>query len=115
MADAQLQKFGKRLNRKNRRHEKLAQGFVNVVSADGLLVAHPRRQQLKFPWRILAVVAALFFVFKGLLMVGLGEQEYTDRALSLQTGTPVEQVGGWIMQPDPLTLWVAKQLNTTNF
>jgi hypothetical protein len=111
MADPQLQEFGKRLSRINRHHEKLAQGYVNVVSADGLMVSQPRRQQLKFPWRILAVIAALFFVFKGLLMAGLGEEEFAARAFSLQAGTPVEQVGGWVMQPDPLTVWVANQVS----
>ena len=111
MADAQLQKFGKRLDRINQRHERLAQGYVNVVSADGLVVAEPRRQQTQFPWRILAVLAVLFFVFKGLLLIGLGEEEYLARANSLQAGTPVEQVGGWVMQPDPLTLWVATLVN----
>ena len=112
MADAQLQSFGKRLNNINRRHEKLAQGYMTVVNADGLLVAHPRRQQLRFPWKGMALTAALFFLFKGMLLVGLGEAEYNERALSLSTGTPVEQVGGWVMQSDPVTVWVAQQMAT---
>lgn len=112
MADAQHMEFGRRLNRINKRRDKLANGFVTVVNHDGLLVAHPRRTSLRFPWRALAIIATLFFVFKGLLMASLGQSEYSERALRLQAGTPVEQVGGWAMQPDPVTIWVAERLKT---
>lgn len=109
MADVQLDTFGKRLQEISKRHDRLSRGYVTVVNSDGLLVTQPRRSVLRFPWRALAVVALLFFVFKGFLMAGLGEAEYTERAISLQAGTPVEQVGGWAMQPDPVTLWIAEQ------
>ena len=112
MADAQLQSFGKRLGRISKRRGKLANGYVTVVNSDGLLVAQPKRTSLRFPWRAVAVTALLFFVFKGLLMASLGEAEYSERALSLQAGTPVEQVGGWVMQPDPMTLWIAEQFKS---
>ena len=109
MADAQMQKFGKRLKGIEKRRDKLAQGFVTVVNSDGLLVAHPRRTSFRFPWRAVAIVAVLFFLFKGFVMAGLGEAEFAERAITLQAGTPVEQVGGWVMQPDPVTLWIAEQ------
>ncbi len=73
MAHAQNQDFGKRLNRISKHRGRLSQGYVNVVNADGLLVAHPRRTSIRFPWRVIAIVALLFFVFKGLLMASLGE------------------------------------------
>lgn len=112
MADAQLHNFGKRLNRITKQRSRLSNGYVNVVNSDGLMTAHPRRTSLRFPWRGVAIVAVLFFLFKGLLLVSLGEAEYAQRAISLQAGTPVEQVGGWAMQPDPLTLWIAEQIKT---
>ena len=112
MADAHLQRFGKRLKGIEKRREKLAQGYVAVVNSDGLLVAHPRRTSLRFPWRAVAIVAVLFFRFKGFLMASLGKVEFADRAVSLQAGTPVEQVGGWVMQPDPVTIWIAEQFKT---
>ena len=111
MADVQLQNFGKRLNRINRRHEQLSQGYVNVVMADGQIVAQPRRvARARFPLRAVALVATLFFVLKAFLVAGLGEEQFAERTARLQAGTPVEQLGGWVMQPDPLTLWVAEQL-----
>lgn len=112
MADVHIQNFGKRLNRISKKRDRLSQGYVTVVNPDGLLVAHPRRTNLRFPWRAVAIVAMMFFVFKGFLMANLGDAEYTERAISLQAGTPVEQVGGWAMQPDPLTLWIAEQFKT---
>ena len=110
MPDPQLENFGKRLQKISKQRGRLANGYVTVVNSDGLLVAQPRRTGFRFPWRAVAVVAILFFVFKGLLLASLGDVEYTQRAISLQAGTPVEQVGGWAMQPDPVTLWIAEQL-----
>ncbi len=112
MADILNQNFGKRLNRISKRRGKLSHGYVNVVNSDGLLEARPRRTSVRFPWRAIAILALLFFTFKGLLLASLGETEYTKRAFSLQAGTPVEQVGGWIMQSDPVTLWVAEQFKS---
>ena len=112
MADVHQKEFGKRIQRITKHKNRLSNGFVNVVNADGLMVAHPRRTVLRFPWRAVAVVAVLFFVFKGLLMAWLGDAEYSERAISLQAGTPVEQVGGWAMQPDPVTLWIAEQFKS---
>ena len=112
MADAQLVGFGRRLQKISKQRNKLSNGYVTVVNSDGLMVAHPRRTSLRFPWRGVAMIAVLFFVFKGLLMASLGEAEYAERAFSLQAGTPVEQVGGWVMQSDPVTLWIAEQIKS---
>ena len=111
MSDAYHQEFGKRLRRISKQRVKLSNGYVNVVNSDGLIVAQPRRKGMRFPWRAVAMIAILFFAFKGLLLASLGEAEYAERAISLQAGTPVEQVGGWAMQPDPVTLWIAEQFN----
>jgi len=110
MAYQHLEDFGQRLNRINKRHGKMASGFVTVMNADGLLVAKPKgRAGFHFPWRIVALVAVMFIVFKAILMAGLGTSEYSARAVSLQAGTPVEQFGAWVMQPDPVTNWIAAQ------
>lgn len=111
--DAQLREFGKRVHRINRRHEKLSHGFVTVVEKDGLVVTKPSRlASTRFPWGLLALVAVGFFLFKGMLMAGLGEAQYAERASSLQAGSPVEQFGGWVMQPDPVTLWIGAKIGS---
>jgi len=110
MAYQHLEDFGKRLDRINKKHGKLSGGYVTVMNSDGLLVAQPRRSRFSFPWRGLALVAVMFVLFKGLLMASLGETEYSERALGLQAGTTVEQVGAWAMQPDPVTIWIAEKI-----
>jgi len=110
MAYQHLEDFGRRVNRINKRHGTTGGGVVTVLSSDGLLVPQPRRSHFRFPWRAVALVAVAFFLLKGLLLAGLGNAEYTDRAVKLQAGTTVEQFGGWAMQPDPVTQWIAEQL-----
>lgn len=108
MADAQLQTFGKRVNRINKQHTKLSRGYVTVVGKDGLLIARPRRTQMRFPWKALALLVALVFVFKAMIFASLGDAQYAERVGNLNAGTSVEQVGGWVMQADPLTIWLAE-------
>lgn len=111
MAYQHLEDFGRRLDRINKRHGKMANGFVTVMNADGLLEKREqRRTGFRFPWRIVALVAVMFIVFKAILMAGLGASEYTARATSLQAGSTVEQIGAWAMQPDPVTKWIAAEI-----
>ena len=111
MAYQHLEDFGRRLDRINKRHGKMSTGYVTVMNTDGLLVSKPRGiSGFRFPWRIVALLAVMFIVFKAILMAGLGAAEYKSRALSLQAGTTVEQFGAWAMQPDPVTNWIAEQI-----
>lgn len=111
MYDPNMEVFSKRLRRIDRRHQKMARGYVTVVNSDGLVVARPRRTQLRFPWKMLAVAALALFVFKGFVYANLGQASYSERVTLLQAGTPAEQFGAWVMQADPLTLWIAQQID----
>ncbi|MGO4916188.1 hypothetical protein [Pseudogemmobacter sp. W21_MBD1_M6] len=51
------------------------------------------------------------FGLKGFLYVNLGAITYTERVGKLQSGTVVEQFGAYVMQADPVTLWVADQIH----
>ena len=110
MAYQHLEDFGRRLDRINKRHGKMANGYVTVMNADGLLVNRAQRRGFRFPWRFVALLAVSFIVIKAILIAGLGASEYQARAVSLQAGTTVEQFGAWAMQPDPVTNWVAAQI-----
>lgn len=110
MRDPNHANFSQRLKRIDRRHEKLARGYVTVINSDGLMVAQPRRSNLRFPWKAAALVVLLLFTFKGLVLANLGAERYAESVISLENGTPVEQVGGWVMQADPLTVWIAGRL-----
>ncbi len=111
MADANLQQFEKRARRIERRHRRLSAGYRTVITRNGLIEARPlRRTGLRFPWKgvILALVALMGF--KVFLYTQLGALTYNDRVGRLEAGTAVEQAGAWVMQADPLTLWLAGQI-----
>ncbi len=112
MADPQMKDFGKRVKRINKRHNKLANGYVASVNHDGLIVAKVRRSGPRFPWKGIALCFVAFFIFKGFLLVQLGEATFNDRVEKLQTGTVVEQAGAYAMSADPLTKWIAGQINS---
>ncbi|MEM6638149.1 MAG: hypothetical protein AAF667_19950 [Pseudomonadota bacterium] len=111
MPDPNMENFGKRLRRIDRKHKHLSRGFVTVVNSDGLLVAQPRRTPVRFPWKLVAVLLIALFAFKGLIYANHGADNYALRVSALKIGTPVEQIGGWVMQPDPLTIWIAGKLD----
>lgn len=111
MADANLSKFDKRVGRINKRHDKFArQGYVTAVSRDGLITARTRSRGPRFPWRGIAAILMIFFVFKSVVLIKLGETGYNERIAALESGTLVEQVGAYAMRADPVTKWIAEQI-----
>jgi hypothetical protein len=108
--DRHQQEFDTRLRRIDRKHKKLASGFVAAVSHDGLIVARPRRRRMRVPFAGLALVAVGIIAFKGIVYAQLGAATYESRIATLAQGSQVERVGAWVMQPDPLTLWVSGQV-----
>ncbi len=104
--------FDKRLKRIVRRHEKITTtGAVRSVNADGLIVAKPRLYRPRFPLKGLLAVLFLGFLFKGFLLAYLGDDGYAERVASLQGGSTMEQVGAWVMQPDPVTAFAAQGIS----
>ncbi len=51
MREPQLQEFDTRLEKIDKRHRKLARGYVMSVNHDGLIIAEPKVQRRGFPWR----------------------------------------------------------------
>ena len=112
MADANYVRFNKRLRDIERRHGKLASGYVRLEERNGLLVpverARLRRRGL--PVRGLMLALGTFLVFKGFLLAHLGAITYVDRVAQLERGNIVEQMGAWAMRADPITLWISEQI-----
>jgi hypothetical protein len=70
--------------------------------------AAPRRSLL-WPALFLLVVG---FALKGAIFHATGSDLYNARVADLSASDGVvEQVGGWVMQADPVTLWVADKIN----
>lgn len=107
--DRQHREFGSRVKRIDRRHRKLADGYVSSVSTDGLVVAVPRSRRMRVPFAGLALLALGIIGFKGIVHSQLGPTAYEARIDRLAQGSQVEKVGAWVMQADPLTLWVSEQ------
>jgi len=112
MADPNMTDFGKRVQRINKRHQRLAQGYIPSVNHDGLIVARVRRRGPRFPWKGVAMCFVAFFLFKGFLLMQLGEDTFNSRVEKLQSGTAVERAGAYAMAADPVTKWIAGQIVT---
>lgn len=110
MPDAKQLQFGERLRRIDRHHRKLSHGYVASMNHDGLVIARPRRKSSGTPLRGLFLCLLVLMVFKGFLYAHLGEPAYGDRVALLEGGTVVEKMGAYAMKADPVTTWIAGQL-----
>ncbi len=111
MAFAQVP-FEKRLRRIVKNHQRMANGVTHRVDNNGLIQAHPRIYNPKFPLRGLILLIGTAFLFKGYIYATLGETTYVERIAGLADGTLIERAGAWIMQADPATLAVAQVLQS---
>jgi hypothetical protein len=109
MADAQVRDFEKRVRQIDRRHHKLARGYVHLVERDGLLVPETGSYKSRgFPLRAILLALIGFVLFKGIIVSQVGVSSYSARLESLAEGGVIEQAGAWLMQIDPFTLGVAE-------
>ena len=102
--------FDSRLNKIDRKHRKMAQGYTTKVGDDGLIVIQPRRSGMRLPLKGLALLALGFFGLKGVMLAQIGIDGYGERLATLEAGTLVEQAGAWLMHADAFTLWIAQQV-----
>lgn len=106
MADANMQNFHNRMRDINRKHAKLSRGYVTSVNHDGLIIAKPRARGGRFPWRGLLFSLVIIMAFKILLFSQLGTAAYAERVASLKAGSTLEQVGAFVLEPDPITIYL---------
>jgi hypothetical protein len=102
--------FDQRVRKLMRKHRLMSEGVVHRIGSDGLITAYPRRRRPSFPLRAVVVLVIAAFMFKAFLYHHLGDETYNARVGLLEAGTPFEQVGAWIMQADPTTIWLAQTL-----
>lgn len=104
--------FEERVRRLMRKHSRMAHnGVVHRIGADGLIITRPRRRAPAFPLRGLVILLGAAFLFKSFLYAWLGASVYAERVALLQSGSLVEQGGAWLMQADPVTIWIAALIN----
>jgi len=107
--------FDQRVNRLTKKHNKMSRGYRTTMRSDGLVVMKPQRVRSAVSLKFLVFSFLGVFAFKALLLSNLGPSGYEYRIDSLAQGTPVEQAGAWIMQIDPITQFMATQLNKVLF
>jgi hypothetical protein len=109
MADANMADFYDRVRRFERMRSK-GYGFETPDTL-GRSFYNQRLTKKSRGW-VLPVVVGLVVVFglKAGLYQAVGAASYDDRVARLQAGDGFDPVGGWMMQADPVTLWVADKM-----
>jgi len=102
--------FDERLRRLERKHRAMSRGYTTRMQPDGLIVAKPKRAQVRISGRSMLLFALAFIAFKGFLIANLGELGYEERVDRLSDGTLVEKAGAFVMQIDPLSQFAAEQI-----
>lgn len=83
-----------------------------TIDHDGYVVIRGRAPRRSFPWTGLFLVIAVFFIVKGSLVATLGDDFYKTQVSKLQPASAIERVGVWTMKTDPISGWVAQQINS---
>ena len=109
MAEVLNIEFDKKARRIVKRHKRLARGYEAVVEENGIVVRRPVRQLPRVSKTGIFMVMLTLFCFKAFLFQNLGPQTYEDRVAKLAGGTVIEKAGAFVMQPDPVTLWLVDQ------
>ncbi|WP_377193480.1 hypothetical protein [Ruegeria meonggei] len=103
--------FDQRVTRLNKKHAKLSRGYRATMRKDGLVVMKPQRVKSAVPAKVLLMCLFGLFAFKTFLMTSLGTSAYEFRVDSLAQGTTVEKAGAWVMQIDPVSEFLAAQID----
>jgi hypothetical protein len=108
--------FDRRLEQLEEKKAALHEGHRLTVDETGLMTLIPtgeRRRQIgrMIPVRALMVMAAVLLSFKGFLLYQLGYGVYAAKLSSMQKGDAVDQIGAYLMQIDPVTVWVYEALS----
>lgn len=110
MSGANQRRFEVRMNRINRRNQRLSRGYVMSVNHDGLIIAEPKPRTSVVPWRGLLFVLVGTLIVKGVMLAQVGTESYEARVATLASGNPVEKVGAYVLTADPVTRWIADRV-----
>lgn len=101
--------FNQRVQRLAKKHDAMSRGYKTRMRKDGLIVMKPRRSRPGVSLRAIVLFIGALLMFKGFLLANLGPEGYSERVAKLSEGTPVERAGAWVMQPDPVSVFIAEQ------
>jgi hypothetical protein len=102
--------FAERVQKLETRNRHIPRGMALTVDSNGQTVLRKRKPAAFSPRKGILILLVVFFGWKGFLYQHLGAVTYNGRLATLAQGTLVEQAGAYGMRPDPVTLWVARQI-----
>ncbi|SFP95844.1 hypothetical protein SAMN05421853_10130 [Roseivivax halotolerans] len=105
--DTAHKSFIQRQKKLNKKHRRLASGYVNRLNENGVIEHRPSRDYLRLTLAPFVILVAFFFAFKALLLTHLGDADYLAHLAALETGNLTEQVGARLMSLDPVTQFLA--------
>ena len=106
-----ISSFDRRLRQlEGKRARKASGGHSLRMGPDGLVTMVPRRRKPRFPLGAVLSVLAVAFAFKAVLLASMGTESYVAKLSDLASGSAAERAGAWVLQPDPLSLALAKPL-----
>ncbi|WP_149754850.1 hypothetical protein [Roseivivax sediminis] len=106
-----MKDFAKRYQQVQRKHQRLAHGYVTRVGRNGVIEHRPRRDVRGLMVTPLVIVVAAFFGFKTLLLSQLGTESYAAHLAALAQGNLAERIGAILMAQDPLTVHASALLS----
>lgn len=108
MADPNMIDFYRRVDRLQKARAK-GYGFEAPGTLGRSFYQRPARPRRSILAPAVFLILALI-VLKGAMIAEIGRAEYQARVERLQAGNGVELFGGWLMQIDPGSEWVAAKL-----
>ncbi len=110
-ADPNLNDFYKRVARIEYTHAR-GHGFIAEGALSRASFA-PRKHRRTPIVRPLLLIVMFGFALKGAIHYQLGADVYNARVATLMDGQGFDRLGGQLMQADPLTLMISKQITTS--
>lgn len=110
MVDANMSDFYDRV----RRFERMRSQGLGFEAPDtlGRSFYNQRFKTKRFNLAVpLVICLTVVFGLKGALYEAVGAASYDQRVARLQAGEGIDPVGGWLMQADPVTVWVAGKID----
>ena len=81
-----------------------------TTTRDGHLVIRGARPRFEFPWTGLLFIVVAVFMLKGAVIARFGVADYEAQLARFEASTRLEQLGAWTMRPDPISSWIALQI-----
>ncbi|GLS85639.1 hypothetical protein GCM10010873_06120 [Cypionkella aquatica] len=108
MADPNLVDFYSNVARFEKKRAK-GYGFDAAGTLGRSYFNPPARKRRSYLMPLLMVLCAGFGL-KGMIYQSVGPKSYDQRVQALQVGEGFDRLGGWLMQADPVTVFVAGKI-----